>query len=176
MSDTRVMLGDLLGIVNYDSEAGYHGVYPRRSGNWQAKPAKGVSMSSRHPTPRHAAIQVVRWWKDTYGAEWLAYFQARRTVPYILRKESIEPGFETWDETGLSCPAMGYRLMVYIRGVLKCVPPPDEGEDAVMFTTRKAAIRYFHRWAKETYGDAARFHVTAAKVREVPAVVPFRVC
>lgn len=62
-----------------DAPSEYHGVYPTKSGRWQARAFKR-RICTPTDTARQAAVKLVQWWQTRYGAKWRAAWLLRQTA------------------------------------------------------------------------------------------------
>ncbi len=63
-----------------DSLSGFHGVY-RHKGRWRAV-AMQIDVCQWQPTPRAAAIELVRFYFHWYGPNWRRFYEARKSRPF----------------------------------------------------------------------------------------------
>lgn len=153
MSITSVKMSDLDIIESLDLESGFHGVYPRESGHWCAKPYAGYNVGSKFPTPRHAAIAVVQWWKDNFGPEeWIEIYERRKERPFRVEKINLAKRKLVWDtEQKKAVPAsIGFRLFVWLIGIETVVLSP--AKPLGLFVSSKSAKSFLPGWLRSECG------------------------
>lgn len=153
MSITSVKLADLDIIESLDLESGFHGVYPRDSGHWCAKPYAGYNVGSKFPTARHAAIAVVKWWKDNFGPdEWIEIYERRKERPFRVEKIKSGKNKTAWDtlQNKAVQVSFGYRLFVWLVGEETVVPSPIR--PLGLFASSQSAKAFLPGWLRSRFG------------------------
>lgn len=159
---------DLETIESFDLASGYHGVYPRESGNWCAKPYAGYNIGSTYPTARHAAIAVVQWWKANFGEDWVDFYNRRQDRPYRIVKISCKRSwYRTWDAktNEVIFSPIGYRLTTWIIGVETVVASPIR--PLGLFASTASARAFLPRWLKREFGLFADVAVSTLPLPKV---------
>lgn len=124
------------------SDSPYRSVYRDGSG-WQARAFKRRIAPVR-PSPREAAADVVRWWRDRYGDRWFEFFSYRQAAGWTL----FRAGRGWWVVAYVGGDGV---IMGDLGGSLVAATATGCGP----FPTRPAAARAVRRWADATYGADA---------------------
>lgn len=156
MSAPPVTAADLAHLADPrpDAPSGYHGVYPDPSGRtFQARFFQKKVCSGR-PTPREAAVELVRHWKRAFGSDWRDVWYYRQTAGWVVWR-----GHGGW--WGLAAVRAGGERAVLVGrhplGPWGCVAADTPGSRA--FPTEAAARRGVVRWAVREWGTGRRFAV-----------------
>ena len=133
-----------------DAPSPYHGVYPGKGRSWEARAYKR-RVGGPEPTPRAAAVKLIRWWKQRYGTRWRAAWAYRQTTGW----------------TAMRCRG-GVWALAEVCGqavVTVGVGPDGRACDAVAtpgsrpFPDRTAAAEGVRAWAEREWGADGRYRV-----------------
>lgn len=144
---TPVSRADLAVVTSPDPfhVTGYEGVFRRAERDrvrvlYAAKAFKRWVGPGRE-TPREAAEDVVRWWKEAFGDGWAAVFRHRRSNQFTLIRDGG-----------------GWRVLAFVRGRPVYVGSRRAARGD-WYPTVAAARRAFGRWRQDTFGADAHLWV-----------------
>lgn len=171
-----------LAVLYNPRTGGYRGVYcrggndrPCRTVQWVARAlhqTSGRYIRVRSPDgsavfadPKSAAVALVVWWKATYGeTAWVGVFRRRFVKPWkVVPEASGGVVVRGGKRVVLAAGQVGYRLLVWEFGRLRCIPPPDPRAD--FFASKAAAAAYFPVWSAGKYGDTFSVALRAGEER-----------
>lgn len=169
----RVSASDLAHIVDTrpGSTSGYHGVYRLDGKTTFEAHFFQRKICSGQPTPREAAIILVRRWKATFGAHWRDAWYYRQTQGWVVWRD-----IGGW--WGLAEIVGQAVVMIGRHPQFKWACPVAETPGCKPFPTERAARRGMVAWAKRLWGKGRRFVVRRtycpgrSAARAVPTPVP----
>lgn len=152
-------IAPLLAVGPDAPESQYRGVYPYHRGDgWVARirvhdnttgraPLRFISRSL--PLPSQAAYILAKWFESRYGDDWASVVRTR------ARKTRHAQPWRTWESKRYG----GWLLCVWERGkrveVTQLTRDGQATNRMMVFPTRKDALKYVWRWARQRYGDDA---------------------
>lgn len=135
-----------------ESKSNYHGVYEDKTpGTFQARFFQKKICSGR-PTPREAAIALVRRWKATFGADWRSAWYYRQTQGWTTLRDA-GGWWGCVEIVGEAVVLIGrhpeWKWAAAVQDTPGCKPFPSEA------AARKGIVR----WAKRLWGRDRRYVV-----------------